>query len=91
MSMEHVDDIDSATYTGNVVFDEFDLGVLLNDPTVKTTSLNLDVDGRGFTLENLSSKVEGEVFHIDYNDYKYEDVSISGQLGKQIFQWFIRI
>lgn len=85
MKMKHVDDIDNATYIGNVVFDEFDLGVLLNDPKVKTTSLNLDVDGRGFTMENLSSKVEGEVFHIDYNDYKYEDVMISGQLGNQIF------
>ncbi len=89
MKMKHVDDIDNATYVGNVVFDEFDLGVLLNDPKVKTTSLNLDVDGRGFTMENLSSKVEGEVFHLNYNDYNYEDIVVSGQLGNQIFNGFL--
>ncbi|MBR9913796.1 MAG: translocation/assembly module TamB [Algicola sp.] len=85
MKMKHVDDIDNANYVGNVVFDEFDLGVLLNDPKVKTTSFDLDVDGKGFTIANLSSQVTGEVFHLEYNNYKYEDIDISGKLGNQIF------
>lgn len=85
MKMTHVDDIDNASYVGNVVFDEFNLGELLNDPKVKTTSFNLDVDGKGFTLENLSTQVKGQVFHIEYNNYAYEDVEISGKLGNQIF------
>ncbi|WP_299228173.1 translocation/assembly module TamB [uncultured Psychroserpens sp.] len=85
MKMTHVDDIDNADYVGNVVFDEFDLGVLLNDPKVKTTSFNLDVDGKGFTLNNLSSQITGQVFHIEYNDYNYKDVLVSGKLGNQVF------
>ena len=85
MEMTHVDDIDNASYVGNVVFDEFDLGVLLNDPKVKTTSFDLDVDGKGFTIANLSTQVQGEVFHITYNDYDYKDIKVSGKLGKQVF------
>ncbi|WP_299336578.1 translocation/assembly module TamB domain-containing protein [uncultured Psychroserpens sp.] len=85
MKMTHVDDIDNADYVGNVVFDEFDLGVLINDPLVKTTSFDLDVDGKGFTLENLSSQVSGQVFHLTYNDYDYKEIEVSGKLGNQIF------
>ena len=85
MKMTRVDDIDNASYVGNVVFDEFDLGVILNDPKVKTTSLDLDVDGRGFTLDNLSTQVSGKVFQIEYNDYNYENIEVSGRLGNQIF------
>ncbi len=85
IKMTHVDDIDNADYEGNIVFDAFDLGTLLNDPLVKTTSFDLDVDGKGFTMENLSSKVSGQIFHIEYNHYNYQDVEISGTLGNQIF------
>ena len=85
MRMTQVDDIDNAKYVGNIVFDAFDLGVLLNNPKVKTTSFDLDVDGRGFTIDNLSTQVTGEVFHLDYNDYNYQNVDISGKLGNQIF------
>lgn len=85
MKMTHVDDIDNANYIGNVVFDEFDLGLLLNDPKVKMTSFNLDVDGKGFTVDNLSTNVKGQVFGLDYNGYNYKDVDISGKLGNNIF------
>ncbi|MEH6537796.1 MAG: translocation/assembly module TamB domain-containing protein [Psychroserpens sp.] len=85
MKMTRVDDIDNANYVGNVVFDAFDLGVLLNDPKVKTTSFDLDVDGKGFTLDNLSTQVTGKVFQIEYNDYNYQDIDVSGKLGNQIF------
>jgi hypothetical protein len=85
MNMTHIDDIDNANYIGNIVFDEFNLGELLNDPDVQRTSLNLDVDGKGFTVENLSTQISGQVFHIEYNGYNYEDIDVSGKLGNQVF------
>ncbi|MCD2258874.1 translocation/assembly module TamB domain-containing protein [Psychroserpens sp. XSD401] len=90
MEMNHVDDIDNASYKGNVVFDEFNIGALLNDPKVKATSFNLDVDGQGFTLDNLSTQITGKVFHIEYNDYDYKDVDVSGKLGNQIFNGLLQ-
>ena len=85
LKMEHFNEIDNAKYKGNVVFTEFDLGKLINDPKVKTTSFNLDVDGKGFVLNNLSTNVKGEVFTLNYNDYSYSNLEVSGKLGNKIF------
>ena len=85
MLLSHIDNIDDANYKGKVIFNEFDLGVLLNDPIVKLTSFNLDVDGKGFTLKNLNTNISGHVFSLDYNDYAYKDVEVSGKLGNNVF------
>jgi hypothetical protein len=85
LKMTHVNEVDNANYTGNVVFTEFDLGKIINDPTVKTTSFNLDVDGRGFKLDNLITNIKGEVFYIEYNDYSYKNLRVSGKLGNKVF------
>jgi len=85
LKMTHVNEVDNADYIGNVVFTEFDLGRILNDPKVKTTSFDLDVDGKGFKLENLITNIQGEVFYIDYNNYKYKNLEVSGKLGNKIF------
>ncbi len=85
LKMTHVNEVDNADYIGNVVFTEFDLGKLINDPNVKTTSFNLDVDGKGFTLDNLSTNIKGQVFTINYNNYSYKNLDVSGTLGNKIF------
>ena len=85
LKMEHVNEIDNASYVGNVVFTEFDLGKMINDPKVKTTSFNLDVDGKGFVMNNLSTNIKGEVFELNYNDYNYKNLEVSGKLGNKVF------
>lgn len=89
LKMTHVNEVDNADYIGNVVFTEFDIGKILNDPKVKTTSFDLDVDGKGFKLENLITNIKGEVFYIDYNDYNYKNLEVSGKLGNKIFNGLI--
>ncbi|NRD23447.1 translocation/assembly module TamB [Winogradskyella litoriviva] len=84
-----IDNIDNANYIGNVVLKEFDIGKLINDPLVKTTTLNLDVDGKGFTIDNLRSDVRGEVSTLEYNGYTYRDIELSGNLGNKIFNGII--
>jgi len=85
MYLSQIDNIDNAKYKGKVIFNEFDLGVLLNDPTVKLTSFDLDVDGKGFTLKNLNTDVKGHIFSLDYNNYVYKNAEISGELGNNVF------
>lgn len=89
MTMTHIDIIDNADYKGNVVFDEFDIGALLNNPEIGKTSLDLDVDGKGFTLDNLSSQVQGKVFEVTYNNYSYKNIDVSGKLGNRVFNGFL--
>ena len=85
LTLNRIDDIDNADYSGNIVLDEFDLGQFINDETLGSTSLNLDVNGKGFTLENLNTQVKGSIYGINYNDYYYSDVSISGNVQNKIF------
>lgn len=91
LELTDIDNIDNASYVGNIVLDEFNIGELINDPLVKTTSLNLDVDGKGFTLENLNTDVKGDVFVLDYNDYTYRDIVLSGDLGNSIFNGVVKV
>ncbi|WP_299366993.1 translocation/assembly module TamB domain-containing protein [Winogradskyella sp.] len=85
LKLTEIDNIDEASYIGNVVFDEFDIGQLVEDPKAKYVSANVDVDGKGFTLDNLRTDIKGDVFSLEYNDYTYEGITIAGDLGNKIF------
>ncbi len=85
MVMSNIDHIDNASYKGNIIFDQFDIGKLLNDPNIQHTSFDLNVDGKGFTLANLKTDVAGKVFSLNYNNYTYMDISILGQIGNNVF------
>ncbi|MFD1015149.1 translocation/assembly module TamB domain-containing protein [Winogradskyella rapida] len=85
LELTNIDDIDNANYVGNVVLEEFNIGALINDPLVENTSLNLDVNGKGFTIENLNTEVTGDIFILNYNHYTYRDIKLSGDLGNSIF------
>ncbi|OIQ28600.1 MAG: N-acetyl-gamma-glutamyl-phosphate reductase [Bacteroidetes bacterium MedPE-SWsnd-G2] len=85
LDMIRVNEIDNSSYKGNIIFEEFDLGQFIGNPDVNLASFNIEVDGNGFTLENLDTQVLGTVSSIEYNAYNYQDLSISGQLGNNIF------
>ncbi|MCK0179167.1 translocation/assembly module TamB [Flavobacteriaceae bacterium S0862] len=76
---------DAATYTGNVVMDNFDVGTLVGDSNVGNISANLDINGTGFTAESVNSQVKGDVFNIVYNDYEYERIKVVGNIKNKIF------
>lgn len=90
LEMTRVNDIDNASYKGNVVFNDFDLGKLLDNPEIKTTSFNLDVDGKGFTLKNLYTNIEGQIYELDFNDYNYQHITVSGELGNNIYNGLLK-
>ncbi|GGG48753.1 DUF490 domain-containing protein [Bizionia arctica] len=85
LEMQKINDIDNASYSGNVVFKEFNIGKFINDETFGVTSLNLDVDGSGFTKENVNTQLNGDVFSMVYNKYTYENIDVSGFLMNKIF------
>lgn len=85
MLLSQIDNIDNASYKGKIIFDQFDLGVLLNNPAIQFTSFDLDVDGKGFTLDNLNTDIQGKVFSLYYNGYTYMDIDVIGQVGSNKF------
>ena len=85
LNISNVNDIDEASYKGNIIFDEFNIGEFLEDPNLGTISSNLDVDGLGFKKENLVSNLNGEVYTIEYNNYIYSDIVVDGKYQQNIF------
>src|SRR5690606_31084606 len=74
LRLQKINDIDNASYKGNVVFTDFDLGAILGDPKIEETSLNVDVDGKGFTLEKINTNLHGVITSLTYNKYAYHNI-----------------
>ncbi|UQD57272.1 translocation/assembly module TamB domain-containing protein [Flavobacterium sp. K5-23] len=78
LSMKSIDFIDKASYVGNVVLESFDVGTLLNRKDLGKVSMNIDVDGKGFTEKYLNTALKGDISKIDYNDYSYNNIVVNG-------------
>jgi len=76
--MESIDFIDKASYMGNVILDNFDLGVLLDKKDLGKITMNIDVDGKGFTEKYLNTALKGDVTKIDFKNYTYSNVVVNG-------------
>lgn len=78
LHMNNMDFIDKASYSGNIVLDNFDIGSLLGRKDIGRTTLDLDVDGVGFTEKYLNTIVKGDISKLDYNKYKYSNIVVNG-------------
>ncbi|MEZ4782147.1 MAG: translocation/assembly module TamB domain-containing protein [Flavobacteriaceae bacterium] len=85
LELHDVNNIDNASYKGNIIFDEFIIGDILNDPKIGKVSLNVDVDGKGFTLDNLNTLIKGDIYGLNYNDYYYSNIDVNGTVKNKKF------
>ncbi|WP_245234892.1 translocation/assembly module TamB domain-containing protein [Tamlana crocina] len=85
LEITKINDIDNADYKGNIVFEAFDFGTFLNDPTIGQGSLDFDVNGKGFVAETIDTQVKGDVFEVSYNNYNYKNIKVAGNIMNKIF------
>jgi virulence-associated protein VapD len=78
LQMKNIDVIDKASYIGNVVLEDFDIGTLFERKDIGRVSFDLDVDGKGFKEKYLDTSIKGDVSQIDYNNYTYNNVVVNG-------------
>ena len=78
LHLNNMDFIDKASYSGNIVLENFDVGALLNRKDVGKTTLNLDVDGVGFTEKYLNTIIKGDIQKLEYNKYTYNNIVVNG-------------
>ena len=88
--MNDVGKVDNASYEGKMVLTDFDLGSFLNDPQVGQVSMDMNIDGRGFSKENLDTVLKGEIYSIVYNNYQYKSITVSGVLRNQIYNGLLK-
>ncbi|WP_306350211.1 translocation/assembly module TamB domain-containing protein [Flavobacterium sp. '19STA2R22 D10 B1'] len=89
--MTNIDNIDNATYKGNIVLDNFSIGSLLNQKDLGSVSLDMDVDGKGFTVKTVNTILKGNVRNIRYNGYTYNDIDIDGKMKMPFFKGTLNI
>jgi len=87
----HIDDIDLATYKGNIELNNFDLGVLLNNPLFGKTSLRGDLKGGGFELDRVNTSFNAEVSKLNFNNYTYKNIDITGLYQFNTFDGNLKI
>ena len=86
LHMSDIDNIDNAKYNGNIILDHFDVGAMLNDKTIGKVTMNLDVEGKGFTKKYINTSFAGDVFQLKYNGYNYTKIIVDGSFKQPIFK-----
>ncbi|MEO0571040.1 MAG: translocation/assembly module TamB domain-containing protein [Bacteroidota bacterium] len=85
LQMTNINNIDDASYLGFISLINFDLGDFLNDPKFGKTSLDVNVEGRGFIAEYLNTEAIGDIYSMEFNGYQYKDVKVSGIVKEELF------
>ena len=85
LELTDFNNIDNAAYKGFVSLIEFDLGNFVDNTKLGKTTLDFNVEGKGFVKEKLNTEVIGEVYSIRFNNYDYKNLKVSGILKEQLF------
>ena len=85
LELTNIDNINNARYKGFVSLIDFDLGDFVENKRLGKTSLDFNVEGKGFAKETLNTEVIGEVYSVNFNNYRYKDLKVSGILKEQLF------
>lgn len=72
-------------YSGTVSTSSFNLGSLLKDKRVGYIGLNGTLKGAGFNPESGNVVVDARVQHLDFNGYRFQNITLDGELNKKIF------
>ncbi len=72
-------------YQGEIELFSFDIAKLLNNGNFGLSSLFIKVDGQGFTMQDLNTKLQGTVQAFGYDGYTYSNATFDGVLDKKIF------
>lgn len=84
--MTNINNIDNASYVGNITMENFNVGSFLGRSELGLATLNLDVNGKGFTEEYLDTKIKGSISKAYFRGYNYSKIIVDGSFKKPIFK-----
>ena len=83
--LTNINNIDNASYKGKIKVVDFKLGEVMGDSLVGLLSMEANIDGNGFTFENLNTSVKGKVSKHQYKNYTYKNISLNGVFKNKHF------
>lgn len=87
-SMQNIDVIDKVAYQGAIQLANFDLGALFNEKNIGRATLNLDIDGSGFTQKLLNTKLKGTIDKFYFNGYNYQAITVDGSMKMPYYKGY---
>lgn len=85
LEIGNIDNIDNASYLGDLQLVNFNVGKFFNNPIFGKVSLKGDVDGSGFKLENINTSFIGSISELNFNKYTYKNIAANGQYQNNKF------
>lgn len=70
-------------YSGSIHSQQFDLGRFLQVKGLGNVIFNGNIEGKGFALENLKTRLNGNFNSLSYNGYTYQNIKFNGDIQKQ--------
>lgn len=74
------------SYNGRIQSDGITLSKFINEQKLNNVGFDLEINGRGFKLKNIQSKVKGVISNFEYNYYTYSDIHINGEINDMKFE-----
>jgi hypothetical protein len=74
-----------ASYSGNLLTNDFQLGMFLEDSSLGKISFRGKVRGTGLALNTINASLDGSIREFSYQGYTYEDIFVNGQVRKKRF------
>ena len=91
LEIQNINEIDKASYLGNVILENFDIATLLDQKELGRVSLNIDVDGKGFKQKYLNTAIKGDISQIEYQSYNYTNIVVDGTLKSPYYKGQISV
>ena len=85
IEIQNIGNVTEATYNGNIILNEFNLGAFINNNQVGVASADLDINGKSFSVKDLNAFVAGNIYNLQYNAYNYQNINIRGNVKDNIF------
>jgi len=80
------------SYSGHLVTDQLNIGTLLNiGNLVGTVSMDVEIQGSGFTKESAAVKLKGIISSFGFKQYQYQNITVDGELTQKIFNGSLNV
>lgn len=77
--------IDKARYKGKIELIDFNLGKFVKDTLIGKLSMIGEVEGKGFSIDNINININGHISKHQYKGYTYTNIDINGALKDKHF------
>ncbi|MCG9792574.1 translocation/assembly module TamB domain-containing protein [Flavobacterium algicola] len=91
LSINQIDFIDKASYNGNIMTQGFNMGILLGEKALGKVTMDVEIEGVGFSEKYLDTGVKGVVSEIYYNKYNYKNVALNGNFKPPYYRGKVNV